>query len=92
MSLVALSNRAENDDEVPEGHHVMYTMDSTGDTRIIWDPDNADDVANAKRSFEDLIKKGYQAFSVKGGEKGERVRNFDPKQEKLILAPATVGG
>ena len=99
MSLVALSKLADDDDEVPEGHHVLYAMDSTGDTRIIWDPNNADDVANARRTFDDLVKKGYQAFSVrkgsggeKGGDKGERVRTFDASLEKLILAPATVGG
>jgi hypothetical protein len=65
-----------------------------GDTRIIWDSENEVEVANARRSFEELVgRQGYAAFAVKGdGEKGRQIRQFDPNTEKLILAPAIAGG
>jgi hypothetical protein len=75
------------------GTHVLCRLDSTGDTRIIWDPDKPEEVANARRTFDELKGKGYQAFSVsRKGDKDKVVRQFDPNEEKLILAPALVGG
>jgi hypothetical protein len=95
MSLVSLFRKAEEatPDEVPEGHGLMQYMSDEGDTRVIWDPDNPDEVDAARAQFNSLTKKGYQAYRVRrGGEKGERVREFDPTMERIILAPATVGG
>lgn len=72
----------------------MLVLDQTGDTKIIWDSENRDEVDNARRTFEDLTKKGYLAFKVKGekGEKGEQVRTFEAGLERLILVPPMVGG
>jgi hypothetical protein len=87
-----LSKEAE-EAEVPEGHGLLQYMSDEGDTRVIWDPDNPDEVENARSTFANLTKKGYQAYRVRrGGERGERVREFDPSMERVILAPATVGG
>jgi hypothetical protein len=72
---------------------MMHVMDRSGDTKIIWDPDNEDEVANARRTFDDLRKKGYVAYNVAPrGAKGEVIREFDPAAEKLIMAPPMVGG
>jgi hypothetical protein len=92
MSLVSLANEAEEFD-LPVGKGLLQYMSDEGDTRVIWDPDNPDEVDNARRTFTDLVKKGYRAYRVRrGGEKGEQVREFDPRMERVILAPATVGG
>ena len=92
MSLVSLAEEVE-EFELPEGKCVLQYMSDEGDSRIIWDPDNSDEVDAARDTFDKLTKKGYQAYAVRrGGEKGERVRKFDPTVERLILAPATVGG
>jgi hypothetical protein len=73
--------------------HEMSIMDATGDTKLIWNPNNEDEVECARRTFKDLKKKGYLAYTVKnGGDKGEVVTEFDAKLEKLILAPAVIGG
>lgn len=74
--------------------HEMAVMDHTGDTKVIWDPDNADEVAAARAQFEALRKKGFAAFRVRGkdGEKGAQITAFDPQAEKLILVPQMVGG
>jgi hypothetical protein len=80
-------------DDVPEGKHMLSILDSTGDVRIIWDPLNAEEVKSTKKQFDDLLKKGYRAYSVNAqGEKDRQIREFDPAAEKVILAPALVGG
>lgn len=71
----------------------LIVLDHTGDTKIIWDPDKADEVETARETFNKLKKKGYMAYAVdRKGDKGTVLREFDPNAEKLILAPATVGG
>lgn len=73
--------------------HVMAVLDTTGDTKIIWSPDNEAEVESARKTFDDLRKKGYQAFSVKpDGKKDELINRFDPALEKIILSPRLVGG
>jgi len=71
----------------------MAILDETGDTKLIWDSDNDDEVKNAKRTFDDLKKKGYAAFKVdKKGEKGSIMEEFDADAEKIIMAPQMRGG
>jgi hypothetical protein len=72
----------------------LEILDSTGDTKVIWDADNADEVAAAKAQFDALKKKGFAAFKVKGvtGAKGAKIDEFDPDAEKMILVPPMAGG
>lgn len=64
-----------------------------GDLRVIWNPDNADEVKAAKEQFDSLRKKGHLAYSVtpEGG-KGKMLTAFDASAEKIILAPPLRGG
>jgi len=71
----------------------MATLSKLGDVRIIWNPDIPAEVAAAKKSFDDLTKKGHLAFAVRRtGDKGDQIREFDPDAEKIILAPPMRGG
>lgn len=72
----------------------MAIIDGTGDTKLIWDSDKQDEVANARRTFNELKAKKYVAFQVTGreGEKGERMTEFDPEAERMIMVPPMVGG
>jgi hypothetical protein len=80
-------------DAVLDGRRELVILDHTGDTKIIWDAEKADEVESAKETFLKLKKKGYLAYKVdRKGEKGEVIRDFDPEAEKMILAPPTVGG
>lgn len=64
-----------------------------GDTKIIWDSDNSDEVAAAKSTFENLLKKKYTAFKVKkDGSSGEKMLEFNPGAEKVILVAPMAGG
>jgi hypothetical protein len=78
----------------PATHGEIAVMSSKGDTKIIWDRKQADEVSNARRTFDDLMKKGYAAFSVKGkdGDKGEQIKAFDPDAERMIMVPPLAGG
>lgn len=79
---------------VPGQRHGFAIMDGTGDTKITWDPRNTDEVAHARKTFEDLIKKNFTAYSVKpkDGSKGEQVREFNPNEAMYIFVPQYVGG
>lgn len=71
----------------------LRVMGGAGDTKVMWDAEQDAEVENARRTFDELTGRGYAAFAVRrSGEKGERVREFDPAAEKLILVPQIAGG
>jgi len=73
--------------------HEMAVMDETGDTKLIWDEGNEDEVEAARSMFSNLKKKGYVGYSVnKKGDKGEVLERFDPLAERIIMAPQLRGG
>jgi hypothetical protein len=71
----------------------MHVMDESGDTKVIWDSKNEDEVAAARKTFNDLKKKGYVAYSVaKDGEKDKVINEFDETAERIIMARPIRGG
>jgi hypothetical protein len=72
----------------------LRVMGQKGDTRIIWNPRDPDEVAAAKRQFDDLVgEKRFLAFNVTpGGGKGAQITEFDPQAEKLLITPPMAGG
>lgn len=71
----------------------LRIMGVKGDTKVAWSKDNTDEVAAARRTFEDLTEKGFVAFKVEKVERqGERVLVFDPNAEQIILVPPMQGG
>ena len=74
---------------------MLHIMDSSGDTRLMWDPRNADEVDTAKAAFDAAKAKGMVAYTVdpNSGEKtGTVIREFDEKAGKIIMTPQLVGG
>jgi hypothetical protein len=65
-----------------------------GDFRSEWDHKNSDQTEAARKQFIDLKAKGYKAFRIdpKSSEKGEVLKEFDPKAEKIIMVPPFAGG
>jgi hypothetical protein len=75
------------------GDGEIAIMDSTGDTKTIWDKSSPDEVENAKATFDRLTAKGYTAFRVdKKGNKDGQMREFDPNAESIIFVPRMQGG
>lgn len=71
----------------------LITLDRSGDTKLIWDSENKEEVDAARKTFNDLRRKGYLGYSVKkSGKKKDVITEFDPDSEKLILAPPMAGG
>ena len=71
----------------------LRCMSSLGDTKVIWDPKNDDEVEAAEEQFNTLIDKGFSAFEVKkGGDKGKKITKFNPNAGKIIMVPEIVGG
>lgn len=65
-----------------------------GDVRVMWDQNNDDEVAAARKQFEDMRKQGFLAYAAEGkrGERGQVIREFDPKVERIILVKPNQGG
>lgn len=79
----------------PDLTGVGIVLSHQGDSRFMWSKHNPDEVAAAKKQFNDLKKKGHIAYRVdgdNGNARGEVIREFDPDAEALIMAPAPVGG
>lgn len=75
------------------GSAIMHIMDSTGDTKVMWNPRDADEVKNAEETFDRLRGRGFRAFRVKrNGEQGEQITTFDKDAEKIIFVPQLAGG
>lgn len=69
-------------------------LDHTGDTRLMWDSRNPDEVAEARAMFERLSSRGHLIYKAEGkdGRRGEQIREFDPTVERIIAMKAPVGG
>jgi hypothetical protein len=71
----------------------LRVVDGRGDTKLMWDPSRPDEVSAARKLFDELKKKGHNAYAVKKkGEPGEKITTFDPAMGKIIMAPAMSGG
>lgn len=79
--------------DTTEPKHVLCEMNGHGDTRVMWDSDNADEVQAAREMFNSLKAKGHLAYSTNAkGERAEVIHRFDPDAERIIMTPQLVGG
>jgi hypothetical protein len=78
---------------IPSGKSIIHTLDRSGDTKLIWDRSNADEVAAARKMFDDLRAKQFTAYkTTDGGKKGDVITRFDETAERIIMVPRMVGG
>ena len=71
----------------------MRIISGEGDTKMLWDPANEDEVEAAEAQFDALVEKGFTAFKVKkDGEKGKKITKFDEDAGKIIMVPKIIGG
>jgi hypothetical protein len=94
--LKTFEERGKNIDKHPElaMFEIVSYRPYDGDTKHMWDPNNADEVEAARTMFETLKKKGYTIFTVdkKTGEKDVQTREFDANAKAYIFIPRMVGG
>lgn len=79
--------------EVQEVRHTLHILDKTGDTRLTWNPTNAEEVAEVREKFDEIVKGlGFLAYTVPtDGSQGEVIREFDP-EHNTVLTPQMQGG
>ena len=71
----------------------LRIMDESGDSKIMWDPTNKEEVDAAKLQFDALMDKGYKAYTVsKDGSTDKLIKKFDKKLGKIVMVPQLVGG
>jgi hypothetical protein len=82
-------------DEPEPGQIMISVLSGYGDIKKVWNAANNDEVEDARRSFDHLVKqKKYLAFrvSANGDKSTEQIREFDPTAGKMILVPPVAGG
>jgi len=71
----------------------MSVMDSSGHKQLTWSTDQPDEIAMAKKTFDQLIGDGYFAFaSEKKMETKHLISKFNPAMEEVIMVPRNVSG
>ena len=73
-----------------------YVELQKGHDEIEWDIHDFKSIKRAKKMFDKMKKKGYQAFFVlrEDGQtkKGNKITKFDPALEEIIMVPPVSGG
>jgi len=72
----------------------LCILDESGDSRVQWDRNNPEQVAAAKKKFDELRAKGYLLYKVdsRGKQSGEVITQFDPTAERIIGHARMIGG
>lgn len=79
---------------------MLRIMSRRGDERVLWDQQKADTgdveaaaaVREAERIFQEERARGATAFKVESGKPAERIEQFDPTVEQIVMVPRVVGG
>lgn len=71
---------------------IQIVMDSTGDRRHLFNPNDAQELAKAEQRFYELTTVGFTAALRSGPGQVSQIRAFDPNAEETIFFPRLVGG
>lgn len=73
---------------------LLMVMDSSGDSRIEFTPEDTKATDEARALFDRLTKKGAAVFAVNraGGEADKRVKDFSELEAENVIVPGIVGG
>jgi hypothetical protein len=73
--------------------HLQIVMNSAGDARHEFNPQDILSLAIAEARFKELTGKGFRAVALaKDGAPGELLRKFDPRVEQTLFVPQLHGG
>lgn len=78
----------------------LRVLTSQGDRLVTWesdkvetgDPEAVAAVAEAERIFREQMLRGSTAFKVETGKPAERIDQFDPTAEQIVVVPRIAGG
>jgi hypothetical protein len=72
--------------------NVLSVMDRTGDSRIEWNPDVADEVETARAAYNVAKDKKHLIYRVDANGEKELIREFEPTAARIVCVPQTQGG
>jgi hypothetical protein len=75
----------------PVKTHLLRILDRTGDTRVSYDPADADAVRDVETRFARLMSDSFIAFDV-STQPGRIITRFDPQATEIIVSPRFAGG
>lgn len=80
-------------EETQEVRFTLHILDKTGDTRLAWNPKNADEVAEVRAKFDEVVGDlKFLAYTVPAdGSTGEAIRTFK-EDVSIVLTPQMQGG
>lgn len=71
----------------------LRILGTDGDIRVTWNAGSADEIARAKRAFDEKREEGFLATrTTRQGIEGQRIHAFDPEAEVIFLIPPVEGG
>lgn len=79
---------------------VLRVLSKRGDDRLTWDeqkfqmndPEATAAVREAERIFAETRARGATAFRVESGKPIQRIDQFDPAAQQILIVPRVVGG
>jgi len=79
---------------------MLRVISKHGDDRVQWNEQDAQAgdaeamaaIREAERIFAHECARGAMAFRVAAGKPTERIEQFDPRAEQIILVPRVIGG
>ena len=78
----------------------LRILSARGDSVVVWDPRSAEAgdleaaaaVREAERIFEEQRARGATAFRIAEDKPAERIDEFDPQAQEIIMVPRVAGG
>ncbi len=70
----------------------LKILDPNGHSSTTWNPDDAEQVARARRTYEALMRRGYRAFGIEREGEGRSRDGFDPREKETLLVPPIHAG
>jgi len=73
--------------------HTLRILNRSGDTAVMWAPEDEASVASAKTHFDKLVGMSHLMFEVKApGAMPEQVREFNPQAFEIVATAPFKGG
>ncbi len=75
----------------------LRVLNSMGHTEVAWDVKAGDQetqaaVKEAEQIFQEAVANSGMAFKVEADGQTQRIREFSPEAEQIIIVPRAVGG
>jgi hypothetical protein len=95
-----LASNKNRDEKGEPAMGMLRVISKRGDDRVQWNEQDAQagdaeamaTIREAERIFAQERARGATALRVEAGKPAERIEQFDPQAEQIILVPRVIGG